>query len=198
MGAEEDPPRGDPPPVEAVHLLPVGPLPRNLAEGLASRLSRHVSAACRVVEAATPLETVRLPRRGQVDADALLRALEERGALEAAALVGLTTLDLAIPVFTFVFGRARQGGRAAVVSLARLDPVFYGLRPDPEVLERRTVDEMRHELGHVASLTHCPDAACLMSFAGSVERLDVRGSAFCAECRSRLPRWLRGPEGGTG
>jgi archaemetzincin len=161
-----------------------------LAEELAARISRHVSASCRVVDDAPP-ELVRLPARDQVDADALLGALEARAAPESAALVGLTLLDLAIPVFTFVFGRARQGGRVAVVSLARLDPAFYGLAPDPDLLARRAVQEVVHELGHLASLAHCADAACIMSFAGSVEKVDLRGSRFCDSCRVGLPGWLR-------
>ena len=51
--------------------------------------------------------------------------------------LGLTEQDLAIPIFTFVFGRARSGGWAAVVSLARLDPTFYGLPSDEDELIRR-------------------------------------------------------------
>jgi len=176
--------------VEEVHLLPLGPLDHGLAEELAARLSRRVSAPCRVVDGRMP-EPVRLPERDQVDADALLAALEARPTAKNMLLVGLTAYDIAVPIFTFVFGRARQGGRAALVSLARLDPGFYGLPPDPGLLARRAVDEITHELGHVASLPHCPDASCLMSFAGSVERVDVRGSTFCGRCHDHLPRWLR-------
>jgi len=189
MGAE-DGPRS----VEAVHLLPVGPFPRTLAEELAARLSRHVAASCGVVDAAPPV-LVRLPGRDQVDADGLLGTLEARAAPPDTVLVGLTRLDLAIPIFTFVFGRARQGGRAAIVSLARLDPSFYGLAPDPELLARRAICEVVHELGHVASLAHCRDAACIMSFAGAVEKVDVRGSGFCDACHAHLPGWLKVAEG---
>jgi archaemetzincin len=125
-----------------------------------------------------------------VDADAVLRLLEARPTPHRALLVGLTSLDIAVSVFTFVFGRARQGAHAALVSFARLDPAFYGLPLDPGLLAKRAVDEIVHELGHAAGLPHCRDAACLMSFAGSVEKADVRGSRFCGECRARLPRWL--------
>jgi archaemetzincin len=52
---------------------------------------------------------------------------------------------------------------------------------------------MLHEMGHLASLEHCPDRGCLMSFAGNIERVDNRGSRFCAACSERLPHWLRGP-----
>jgi archaemetzincin len=187
MAASEEPSR-----IDAIHLLPLCPLARSLAEDLAARLSRQVAVPCRVAERLLEAEPPRLPGRDQIDADALLRLLEE-GALDPRfALVGLTAQDLAIPVFTFVFGRARQGGRAALVSLARLDPGFYGLPADGERRAGRAVMEILHELGHLASLPHCPDAGCLMSFAGSVERVDVRGSTFCGRCRERLPPWLLG------
>jgi archaemetzincin len=176
--------------VEEVHLLALGPLDHELAEELAARLSRRVSAPCRVVGRRMP-EPARLPGRDQVDADALLADLEARPTAEDAVLVGLTTLDVGLPIFTFVFGRARQGARAVIVSVARLDPGFYGLPADRDLLARRATDEILHELGHAAALPHCRDASCLMSFAGSVERVDVRGSTFCDRCRDRLPGWLR-------
>jgi archaemetzincin len=48
-------------------------------------------------------------------------------------------------------------------------------------------------MGHLATLEHCPDRNCLMSFAGNIERVDTRGSRFCPACAERLPPWLRGP-----
>jgi archaemetzincin len=176
--------------VEELHVLRLDPFPRPLAEEIASGLSRRVHAGCRVSASPSPPAPPRLPERDQADADAVLEQLEARPAPARAVVVGLTSLDIAIPVFTFVFGRARQGSHAALVSLARLDPAFYGLPADPGLLTKRAVDEIVHELGHAAGLPHCRDAACLMSFAGSVEKADVRGSRFCGECRARLPAWL--------
>ena len=178
--------------VEEVHLLPLEALARPSADDVAARLSRRLSAGCRLVADLPAPPPVRLPDRDQVDADALLARLEARPTAEAAILVGLTTLDIAVPVFTFVFGRARQGARAVLVCLARLDPAFYGLPADPDLLLQRATLEVLHELGHAASLAHCPDASCLMSFAGSVERVDARGSSFCEACHERLPHGLRG------
>jgi archaemetzincin len=132
----------------------------------------------------------RLPERDQLDADALLAWLLARASDGGAVLVGLTSRDIAIPIFTFVFGRARLGSRAVLVSLARLDPAFYGLPAEHDLTVRRATDEILHELGHAASLQHCRDASCLMAFAGSVEKVDARGSAFCGPCRERLPSWL--------
>ncbi len=178
---------------EAVDLLPVGAVPPGVLEGLAARLSRRVEVACHVLPP-DALPVRRIPHRDQLDANALLEAVEARASSEPRLLVGVTVDDIAIPVFTFVFGLARQGGRACVVSLARTDPSFYGLPPDPSLRDERAVAEVLHEMGHLATLEHCPDRGCLMSFAGNVERVDVRGSRFCAPCRERLPQWLRGPE----
>lgn len=178
---------------EAVDLLAVGTLPQGRLESLAARLSRHIELPCHVLGAALNLPLPRLPAREQLDAGALLDALEARSSTPARLLVGVAAEDIAIPIFTFVFGLARSGGQACVVSLARTDPTFYGLPADPDLGLSRAVAEILHELGHLATLEHCPDRSCLMSFAGSVERVDTRGSRFCSGCAARLPAWLRGP-----
>ena len=177
---------------EAVRLVPVGRALRISMEELAARLSRRVHVPCHV-DGTVRIDPPLLPDREQGDADALLAHLEGQAAAPREVTVALVALDLGIPIFTFVFGRARQGGTAALVSLARLDPTFYGLPEDRELLTHRTLVEVVHELGHVASLVHCPDAGCVMSFAGSVERVDVRGSDFCPACAARLPPWIVRP-----
>ena len=177
---------------EAIDLVPVGELPKGTLEALAARLSLKLELACHVGPShGLPLAPI--PGREQLDANALLGALEARTTDER-LLVGVAAEDIAIPVFTFVFGLARQGGRACVVSLARADPEFYGLPTDPVLRDERVVAEIRHELGHLATLEHCPDRSCLMSFAGSIERADARGAEFCPSCRERLPRWLAGQD----
>jgi archaemetzincin len=167
-------------------------MPRISIEDLAARLSRRVYVPCRV-DGAARMNPPLLPDREQGDADALLAQLEAQAVTPREVTVAVVAQDLALPIFTFVFGRARQGGHAALVSVARLDPAFYGLPEDRELLTHRTLVEVVHELGHVASLVHCPDAACIMSFAGSVERVDVRGNDFCEACAGRLPPWIVRP-----
>jgi archaemetzincin len=177
---------------EAVELLPVGSVAAATLEAIAERLSRHVSLPCRQRPPLPALELPRLADRNQIDALALLRALEASCEPNHRIVVAVTARDIAIPVFTFVFGLARRGGRVAVVSVVRADPEFYGLPADAVLRDIRTVVEIRHELGHLAGLEHCPDHTCLMSYAGSVERVDARGDRFCADCFRRLPTWLSG------
>ena len=78
-------------------------------------------------------------------------------------LLGITEHDLFIPMLSFVFGQAQLGGKAALVSFARLRQEFYGIDPADAVFTERARKEMLHELGHTFGLTHCPDRGCPMS-----------------------------------
>jgi archaemetzincin len=193
-----DPSSEDRPPLLlALDFLTIGPFRRALAEELVAAVSRRVSIPCRLLE--TPPESDEselplLPGRSQVDSDFMLKSVETKQAARNAApgtvLVGLTTQDLGTKVFSFAFGRARHHGHAALVSLARLRPEFYGLPPDPKLTVRRAVAEILHEVGHTAGAGHCNDLACVMHFATNVESVDLRGSAFCPSCTAKLPPGL--------
>ena len=184
MLAEPDAPSR--PPILEVRLVAVAGAPPAELDRIVGGLSRHLSVACRRASPRPELGGRELAGRGQLDADTLLVALERLADDPAAPLVGLTDRDLGLPIFTHVFGRARVGGNAAVVSLARLRPEFYGEAPDPPLLLERALAEILHELGHVAGLVHCQDANCLMHFCSRIEAADVRGSVLCDACRERL------------
>lgn len=172
-----------------VHFLRVGAFPPAAARELVVRVSRRVAVPCRLVPTPFEGELPLLDGRTQVNADPLLEALEadnEPGNL----LVGLLTLDIGSPLFTFFFGRARLHGHVAIVSQARLRPEFYGLPPDPELTVLRTEREVLHELGHLGGLHHCDAYDCLMYFASSVDTIDNRGSSFCSECTEQIPTGL--------
>ncbi len=158
---------------------------------LLALLSSRTGLACRSLEVglAAPLATV--PERNQVDADRLLARLEKQARQRGSApLVGVIGRDIGLPLFTFVFGRARVGGGAALVSTARLRPEHYGLPADAALASRRAVGEILHELGHLAGRVHCDEPGCVMRFAASVEAADLRGDRFCRSCAQGLPPGL--------
>lgn len=121
--------------------------------------------------------------RSQYNSTQLLLELKSR---YEEPVIGATECDLFIPVLTFVFGEAEMSGRAAIFSIHRLREEFYGLPTNLTLLEERALRELRHELGHLHGLAHCPDWSCVMSSSHSVERVDYRGEDYCAECQRRL------------
>jgi len=177
------------PRIEAVNFFADSQVPRAQVEEVIARASRQIAVPCRLHVTEWDAGARRLNGREQVDADALLVSFEKATSPETVN-IGLTRHDLGLMLFTFVFGRARRYGHAAIVSLARLGPEHYGLPADPDLEVKRTVAEVMHELGHVAGLAHCSDLRCLMYFATNVETIDLRGDRFCAACSAALPSQL--------
>jgi archaemetzincin len=173
-----------------IAFVPVAGLPASEAERLVEHASAHLDVPCRLLPEPPGLDLAPIPGRDQLDADRLLFSLEKLAPPPGQVLVGLTGKDLAIPIFTFVFGRARLHGQAAVVSLARLRPEHYGRPTDPALTARRATAEILHELGHTAGLGHCNDFQCLMHFSTDIEAADLRPLTLCAACAAAVPAVL--------
>ena len=156
-----------------------------LLDALAAELARVFGAAVEVRPPSFDPEIAFDAARGQYNSTVLLAQLlrETEG---AARLLGVTSVDLFIPVLTYVFGEAQLDGRAAVVSLQRLAPEHYGLAPDPELLLARLVKEAVHELGHTYGLLHCERPGCVMNRSTYVEEIDLKTDAFCPRCRNAV------------
>jgi archaemetzincin len=120
--------------------------------------------------------------RGQYNSRLLLALLLRDLRPGSHRILGVTAVDLFIPVLTFVFGEAQLGGHAAVISCHRLDNEPYGLPPDPQLLRERTVKEALHEVGHNFGLIHC-HRRCVMASSTYVEEIDLKPARFCEVCR---------------
>lgn len=119
------------------------------------------------------------PRRGQHSSRGMLQWLLGRVPPGAARVLGITDVDLCMPVLTFVFGEAQLDGPAAVVSTARLRDT------DAARTVARLAKESVHELGHTFGLLHCRTPTCVMSRSGSVRAVDLKGARLCPACTSR-------------
>jgi archaemetzincin len=127
------------------------------------------------------------PGRRQYDSTLLLRQMHRVFADTDSKIIGITDVDLFIPVLTFVFGESQLNGRLAIVSTYRLQNSVYGLPDDPEALRSRLEKECLHELGHTFGLLHCPRFHCVMNSSTAVEDIDIKGSDYCSECSEKLP-----------
>jgi archaemetzincin len=135
-------------------------------------------------------EEVTLPKeafdeaRRQHDSEIILRMIgdyaEKNGRFDR--VLGLVDVDIFIPGLNFVFGVAEHPGRAALVSLWRLRPEFYGRSSKRELSFERCVKEAVHELGHTLDLDHCDNPFCVMHFSNDIIETDVKKSLFCGKC----------------
>ena len=169
-----------------IRIVPVGAVDRNLLEYLALTLPDRFGRPC--VEVSVHLDTADSydRKRQQYHSTLLLARLRQAGGADGARILGVTDLDLFIPIFTFVFGEALVGGCAALISTRRLRQEFYGLPPDTRLLFARAEKEAIHELGHAFGLAHCRSFDCVMRFSNSVEQVDSRPDHFCLSCEATL------------
>lgn len=158
---------------------------RDLLDRVATRVSRVYARDVSVALPTFDPESCFDRSRGQYNSTlALARLLAEPG--DEDRVLGLTTVDLFIPVLTYVFGEAQLDGRAAVVSVHRLDPRTYGLPRDDKLLLDRTIKEAVHELGHTFGLFHCPDPWCAMHASTYAEEIDLKGAELCPTCTAKV------------
>jgi archaemetzincin len=170
-----------------ISLMPIGQVDHALLEPLAEALTRRLNVACSIQPEGLEAEFAFNPMRRQYHSTEILKKILQRPQGDTWKVLGVTEMDLYIPVLTFVFGEAQLADGGAVVSAHRLRQEFYGMPTDPELLHERLLKEALHELGHTYGLRHCPDYTCVMSASNGVERIDLKRADFCPACAQLLP-----------
>lgn len=167
-----------------IYLVGVGSPATETLDELAARIAAALRESVHVRE--SPLDPAFAfdPVRSQYHATAILRQLAAHA--DGARLLGVASVDLYVPIFTFVFGEAQLAGHAALISTFRLRQEFYGLPSDPSLTLERLAKEALHELGHTYGLRHCHDWSCPMASSTAIDRLDLKADAYCETCRRRI------------
>ncbi len=168
-----------------LRLLPIGSVDAQLLEWLGQALYEKFRMRTEILSPALDPSFALHAERQQYHSSEILASMQRYIGGSTWRLLGITQLDLYIPILTFVFGEAQLGGASAVVSYHRLQQEFYGLPQDRDVLANRLLIESVHELGHTLGLTHCHDYQCAMAPSHAVEWIDIKDSGFCEDCLAR-------------
>lgn len=181
-------------------VVPLGRVPPVVCAVVAANLQAVLGLPTQVVAARQIPLQAHLRARDQYDAAPILSDL--RNDLESLRVeslrvesprveslrvrVGVTALDLCLPILTFVYGEALVGGGVAVVSLARLGALPCVPPQKPGRLYERIAKVALHETAHAMGLTHCRQDGCLMAFSVGLEKLDGLHLSFCPACEHQL------------
>jgi archaemetzincin len=169
-----------------LELLPIGNFDERLLLEVAPALADVFHVPCRIADAQLDPQFAFHLERQQYHSSELLHALQSYAAHGAWRVLGITNIDLYIPILTFVFGEAQLGGPCALVSSHRLRQEFYGLPFDSDLLRDRLIKEAVHEVGHTLDLTHCDDYSCAMAPSHAVEWIDLKEGVLCPTCQNRI------------
>jgi archaemetzincin len=161
---------------------------------IATRIQESLSTTFQKTKCVSIKETLQVPekafdtRRKQYRSGDILDSVQEYAEKQITLkrVLGIIDLDIFVPPLTFVFGEARCPGKAALISLYRLKPKFYGQKPNVELFTERAEKEAAHELGHAFGLEHCPNPFCVMHFSNSIFDTDRKQGLLCSKCQRKF------------
>jgi archaemetzincin len=169
-----------------VGILTIGQVGEEIAGSLKDGLERiFPDTTCRVLDEKPQfLEKAFDKKRRQYRSNVLLGEIQAFAAEEEDLdrVLGVVDVDIFVPELNFVFGEASCPGKAALISLFRLKPEFYGEASDAELFLARAMKEAVHELGHTLGLRHCHRGSCVMHFSNSIFDTDKKQMLFCDDC----------------
>jgi archaemetzincin len=172
--------------MKLLQLVPIGDFDGGILRQLAPAMANLFRIPTEVLSVRLDPEFAYHGERQQFHSSEILQAMQRHVQSDSWRVLGITAVDLYIPILTFVFGEAQIGGPCGLVSAHRLRQEFYGLPPDPDLLKQRLLKEAVHEIGHTLDLTHCEDYRCAMAPSHAVEWIDLKESSLCGTCQSRV------------
>ena len=171
----------------SVQIVRVGSVASEAVTAISAAVESGLGCRAEIDSAVLDPDETYDPARGQYYSTELLHRLDAHRWPHVDKILGVTDVDLFIPILTFVFGEALLDRAPAVISLKRLYPQFYGLPKDPALVLERAKTEALHEIGHTFGLIHCPQYDCIMHASRVADEIDLKGPDFCADCTALLP-----------
>ena len=167
---------------QTIGIMPFGEIPEIVPKIIAGNIIAYLNLLAEIIPPAENPDYALNGKRLQYDAGTILMNLESSCLNNYEKVIGVFDVDLFVPIFSYVFGEAKQGGKYALVSLFRLKNNPDGSITPSSIFYERAAKVALHELGHLYNLFHCEDKQCLMHFSGGLEDLDETPLYFCRYC----------------
>ena len=169
-----------------ITLISFGYFRKDILVKIAEDVTKEFQCHVNIREGHLDLSEFYDPSRRQYNGNSLLKVISTQFSIDSLKTIGLFSVDLFIPILTFIFGQAMLKGPAGIASLYRLSNERYGMPPDEALLLDRFRKEVIHELGHTFGLVHCPGPTCVMRSSTYVEDIDQKNSSLCIKCRAAM------------
>ena len=169
-----------------IYIVPIATQASHWLKPLETSVAASFDVPVKSMRCGIDLEAAYDPGRRQYNSSQILLQLIRRAPADALKILGVTAVDLFIPILTYVFGEAQLGGTGALVSLHRLNSRLYGLPENDILLRERLNKEAIHELGHTFGLVHCSTPGCVLGASTYVEDIDQKSAQICPDCRAQI------------
>ncbi len=174
----------------SVTICPIGAVEDEIFGPISRCIEEKCGLACRLSQRMESPEYAYDKGRAQYNAKLILRRLLNHLPKNSIRFMGLTQIDLFVPILKYVFGVAQMHGPCSVISTHRLLPEFYEEAPNQGLFLERVQKTALHELGHSFGLTHCRDRHCIMYSSTKVQDTDLKKMDFCPSCRDLFNWYL--------
>jgi len=172
--------------LQNITLVSFGYFEEDFLKNVAGAVKHEFFVSVNIKEGHLDLSEFYDPTRRQYNGVKLLKEVDYLFSSDSAKTIGLFSVDLFIPILTYIFGQAFLNGRTGIASLYRLSNERYGMNTNDELILDRLKKEVIHELGHTFGLVHCYIPTCVMRSGTYVEDIDQKSASFCLKCRNEI------------
>jgi archaemetzincin len=166
---------------EHIIISPIGHFDSRLIQQVGQEVQRTLGYKFLTVSVLQNVDFAFESSRNQHCSTPILEKLAGLAPPRAVKILAICSMDLFIPILTYVYGEAQLGGKACIISTHRLKE---GLGTgQPEIFIQRVVKEAIHELGHTFNLRHCEDQTCCMHYCRTVKDVDRKTQELCRYCK---------------